>query len=346
MPAIEAQDERVPGRPGAGAEQIGDAAVGWRARMARWRRREEPAPVTAFVLAGGGSRGAVQVGMLGELVDRGIKADRVFGASVGAVNGAAYCGDPTPEGMERLAEIWRELTGDVVFPRGRVHGPWRFFQQRPAVAHQLGLRADHRRGHRLRAPRGCRRPDRGGRHLADRRAASAGSPTDRPSRRSWRRRPSRPCSLRSSSTASMLVDGGVVNNVPISRAIAAGATRIYVLAVRALALPPAAPQAAGRGRPHRVLRGHPRPLHPGAGHCCPPASRWSSSAAAASRARTTGTSPSSAELIQYGRAEVAAVLERYRGTVAPDPAVRLKLRPPCAARDGAGPCTATQTIRA
>ncbi|HTU36652.1 MAG TPA: patatin-like phospholipase family protein, partial [Acidimicrobiales bacterium] len=44
---------------------------------------------TAFVLAGGGSRGAVQVGMLEALIRRGIRADRVFGASVGAINGAA-----------------------------------------------------------------------------------------------------------------------------------------------------------------------------------------------------------------------------------------------------------------
>ena len=36
--------------------------------------------LTAFVLAGGGTRGAVQVGMLAELVDRGIRADRVYGA--------------------------------------------------------------------------------------------------------------------------------------------------------------------------------------------------------------------------------------------------------------------------
>ena len=50
---------------------------------------------TAFVLAGGGSRGAVQVGMLQELVARGIRADRVFGASVGAINGAEFFGSPT-----------------------------------------------------------------------------------------------------------------------------------------------------------------------------------------------------------------------------------------------------------
>ena len=44
--------------------------------------RNPPPERTAFVLAGGGSRGAVQVGMLQELIARGIRADRVFGASV------------------------------------------------------------------------------------------------------------------------------------------------------------------------------------------------------------------------------------------------------------------------
>ena len=73
---------------------------------------------TAFVLAGGGSRGAVQVGMLEELVRRGIRADRVFGASVGAINGAAYAGNPTPEGIEHMATIWRRIKGTDIFPRG------------------------------------------------------------------------------------------------------------------------------------------------------------------------------------------------------------------------------------
>ena len=64
--------------------------------------RRRPEPRTAFVLAGGGSRGAVQVGMLDELTERGIRADRVFGASVGAINGAAYAGNPT----RRASSAW------------------------------------------------------------------------------------------------------------------------------------------------------------------------------------------------------------------------------------------------
>jgi NTE family protein len=44
---------------------------------------------TAFVFAGGGSLGAIQVGMPRALAAHGVKADMVVGSSVGALN-AAY----------------------------------------------------------------------------------------------------------------------------------------------------------------------------------------------------------------------------------------------------------------
>lgn len=71
---------------------------------------------TAFVFAGGGSFGAIQVGMLQSLAAHGITADMVVGSSVGALNGAFYAGDPTLKGVERLATIWRALTRQDVFP--------------------------------------------------------------------------------------------------------------------------------------------------------------------------------------------------------------------------------------
>ncbi len=69
-----------------------------------------------MVLAGGGSLGAVQVGMLDSLVRYGVAADMVVGSSVGALNGAFHAGDPTVAGVERLANIWRGLTRHDVFP--------------------------------------------------------------------------------------------------------------------------------------------------------------------------------------------------------------------------------------
>ena len=77
----------------------------------------DPQPVkTTFVLAGGGSFGAVQVGMMHALASHGVSADMVVGSSVGALNGAFYAGDPTPAGVEHLAEIWRGLQRNDVFP--------------------------------------------------------------------------------------------------------------------------------------------------------------------------------------------------------------------------------------
>jgi len=71
---------------------------------------------TAFVFAGGGSFGAIQVGMLESLAAHGITADMVVGSSVGALNGAFYAGDPTLTAVQRLATIWRGLQRRDVFP--------------------------------------------------------------------------------------------------------------------------------------------------------------------------------------------------------------------------------------
>jgi len=71
---------------------------------------------TAFVLAGGGSFGAVQVGMLRALVAHGLAADMVVGSSVGAINGAYFAGNPTGEGVEKLARLWRGIRRHDVFP--------------------------------------------------------------------------------------------------------------------------------------------------------------------------------------------------------------------------------------
>ena len=73
-------------------------------------------PKTAFVFAGGGSFGAIQVGMLHSLAAHGIVADMVFGSSVGAINAAYYAGTPTLEGIRKLETIWRGLRRQDVFP--------------------------------------------------------------------------------------------------------------------------------------------------------------------------------------------------------------------------------------
>ncbi|THD60021.1 MAG: patatin-like phospholipase family protein [Bradyrhizobium sp.] len=71
---------------------------------------------TAFVFAGGGSFGAIQVGMMHSLAAHDICPDLVVGSSVGALNGAFYAGDPTLKGVLRLETIWRGLIRQDVFP--------------------------------------------------------------------------------------------------------------------------------------------------------------------------------------------------------------------------------------
>lgn len=71
---------------------------------------------TAFVLAGGGSFGAVQVGMLRALVAHGLVPDLVIGSSVGAINGAYFAGAPHASGVAQLEFLWRGLDRHEVFP--------------------------------------------------------------------------------------------------------------------------------------------------------------------------------------------------------------------------------------
>src|SRR5277367_1277029 len=65
---------------------------------------------TAFVLAGGGSLGAVQVGMLAELIGAGVRPDVIVGVSAGALNGAFLAFDPSLDMVERMATLWSRIT--------------------------------------------------------------------------------------------------------------------------------------------------------------------------------------------------------------------------------------------
>jgi NTE family protein len=71
---------------------------------------------TAFVFAGGGSLGAVQVGMLRELMRAGVGANLVLGSSVGAMNAAYFAGAAHAAGVSKLEEVWRGLRRHDVFP--------------------------------------------------------------------------------------------------------------------------------------------------------------------------------------------------------------------------------------
>jgi NTE family protein len=70
---------------------------------------------TAFVLGGGGVLGAAEAGMAKALLETGVAPDLVYGTSIGAINGAAIAADPTPQGADRLIATWDALaSGDVL----------------------------------------------------------------------------------------------------------------------------------------------------------------------------------------------------------------------------------------
>jgi len=75
-----------------------------------------PRPL-AYVLGGGGSRGAVQLGMLQALAETDLRPDLVVGTSVGALNGAILASDPD-HAAATLSDIWPRLDRQQVFPGG------------------------------------------------------------------------------------------------------------------------------------------------------------------------------------------------------------------------------------
>lgn len=188
-----------------------------------------PDPVkTAFVFSGGGNRGACQVGMLRALCERGLVPDLVVGSSIGAVNAAFFAGQPTLEGTYLAAEMWRTVATNDVFPKGRLHGSWRFVERREAVYPIEGLR---------RLVRSFLRFDR----LEDSLVPLTVVVTrlDDGVEEWLTKGPALDAVLASAALpaifpavereGSRYIDGGVVNNTPLSVALAAGASRIYVL---------------------------------------------------------------------------------------------------------------------
>src|SRR6478736_3151468 len=96
---------------------------------------------TAFVLSGGGSLGAVQVGMLAALEARGFRPNLLVGTSVGALN-AAYLGAHgyDAEAVDGLAAIWRKLRRADVFPIDPLRQTMAAAGRRPSLCSRRPLR--------------------------------------------------------------------------------------------------------------------------------------------------------------------------------------------------------------
>jgi NTE family protein len=96
---------------------------------------------TAFVLSGGGSLGAVQVGMLQALAERDVHPDLLIGTSAGAINAAYVAGHGTgPQALEALADTWRNLRRNDVFPFAPVRHMLALAGSRPSLCSNRNLR--------------------------------------------------------------------------------------------------------------------------------------------------------------------------------------------------------------
>lgn len=71
---------------------------------------------TAFVLTGGATRGAVQVGALLALTEASIVPDLLVGTSVGALNAAVFSAKPDEAGLQHLGRLWEEAPRSQIFP--------------------------------------------------------------------------------------------------------------------------------------------------------------------------------------------------------------------------------------
>ena len=183
---------------------------------------------TAFVLSGGASLGAVQVGMLQALAERGIQPDLYAGSSVGALNACYAASNPGVEGVEKLAGLWRSIRGWQVFPPVPLEGLLGLVGLRNALVSSDPLRSLLRqelgsaRLERLHTPALCIATGvLGGRAVvlsegsaADAAAASSAIPGVYP-----------PVTI----DGHVLMDGGVSDNTPIDVAIRHGAGTVYVL---------------------------------------------------------------------------------------------------------------------
>jgi NTE family protein len=190
----------------------------------------------AFVLGGGGILGAHEVGMLRALAESGIRPDLVLGTSVGAINGALFASEPTNEGVERLSRLWRDTDLSEVSAGGLLRSVTTlarsgthiqsFREARERLVRALPVQ----RVEELPVPFQCVAAsiERAAEHwfetgdLADVILASCAVPGILP-----------PVKIGDEH----FIDGGIVNSIPVARAVALGARSIYVLQVGRLEKP-------------------------------------------------------------------------------------------------------------
>jgi len=187
-------------------------------------------PRTAFVLSGGGNQGVSQVGMLRALLEREIVPDVVVGTSAGALNGAGICFAPNLTGVAQLSAVWEQLRSDQVFPGGKIHRAWNVVRRGTHLFGSEGLEALIHHSTPARQFSDLEVPLR-----------VIATDLDTGEEVVLVRGPLKPALLASTALPGVfpivhhdgrrLVDGGVVDNVPLSHALAGPVDRVFVLNV-------------------------------------------------------------------------------------------------------------------
>jgi len=174
--------------------------------------------------------GAHEVGMLRALAEREVTPDMVLGTSVGAINGAFFAADPTVTGVERLSELWQESNWSERSPGATVR---RLTTLARSGTHLESLSEMRERLESL-------LPVRRVEELTVRFQCVAAS-IERAAEHWFESGPLVDVVLASCAVPGILppvpidgehfIDGGIVNSIPVSRAVMLGARKIYVLQV-------------------------------------------------------------------------------------------------------------------
>ena len=168
--------------------------------------------------------------MLKALLEQGIRPDLVVGTSIGALNGAFVAADPEPATAARLEQLWRDMTDGGMFSgsllrragtlaRTGTHlhafGPLRDLLREALPVQRL---------EELKVPFQC-----------------VAASIERASEHWFTTGPLAEAVLASCAVPGLLppvrignehfLDGGLVHSIPIGRAVALGATTVYVLQV-------------------------------------------------------------------------------------------------------------------
>jgi NTE family protein len=199
-------------------------------------------PTTAFVLGGGGLLGAVEVGMLRALLEAGVQPDLVLGTSVGALNGALVAAHPHVGVINRLEALWeRAAAGKEVYGDGVLR------QASRAVRTKTHLHSSEPLRQRLHEELGDLTFD----ALAVPFQCCAAS-IERAAEHWFTEGRVVDAVMASAAVPGLLepavvggehyLDGGIVNSIPVGRAAACGADRLFVLQVGRVDRPLKPPQ--------------------------------------------------------------------------------------------------------